>query len=108
MLNALVASLSLYGLLVFVGGLIGFLKAKSRASLISGIGSALLLGIASGLVSSGYVRAGAGLGAFVALALIGRFFPAFMKTKKVMPAGMVVGVGAVVLVLGVIGLVKGT
>ncbi len=106
--TALVASLSLYGLLVFVGGIIGYVKAKSRASLISGIGSAMLLGIASSLVSAGNVRIGAGMGMFIALALIGRFFPAFMKTKKVMPAGMVVALGAVVLVVGVLTLVMGT
>lgn len=106
--TALLASLSLFALLVFVGGIIGYVKAKSRASLISGIGSAMLLGIASSLVSAGSVRAGAGLGAFIALALIGRFFPAFMKTRKVMPAGMVVVLGAVVLVVGILTLVMGT
>ena len=106
--NAFVASLSIYGLLVFIGGVIGYVKAKSRASLISGIGSALILGIASGLVTSGSVRIGAGIGAFVALALIGRFAPAYMKTKKVMPAGMVVGVGVVVLGLAIAELVTGT
>lgn len=99
---ALAASLSLYGLLVFVGGVIGFLKAKSRASLISGIGSAILLGIAGSLVSSGSVRLGAGIGMFIALALIGRFFPAFRKTKKVMPAGLVVAMGAVVIAVSVV------
>lgn len=106
--TALVASLSLFGLLVFVGGIIGFVKAKSRASLISGIGSAILLGIAASLVLSGSVRLGAGMGMFIALALIGRFFPAFMKTKKVMPAGLVVLLGAIVLVVGVLTVVQGT
>jgi uncharacterized membrane protein (UPF0136 family) len=103
--TALIASLSLYGLLVFVGGIIGYVKAKSRASLISGVGSAVLLGIASSLVQSGNIRAGAIMGALIALALIGRFFPAFMKTKKVMPAGMVVALGAVVLVVSILTLV---
>jgi uncharacterized membrane protein (UPF0136 family) len=106
--TALLASLSLFGLLVFVGGIIGYVKAKSRASLISGIGSAILLGIASSLVSSGSLRVGAGLSIFISLALLGRFFPAFMKTKKVMPGGLVVALGAVTLVLGVLTLVKGT
>ncbi len=105
---ALVASLSLYGLLVLVGGVIGYVKAKSRASLVSGIGFGVLLGLASRLVSSGSVRVGAGLGVVLALALLGRFLPAFMKTKKVMPAGLVVALGAVVVVLGAIALVDGT
>ena len=104
--SALIASLSLYAVLVLVGGIIGFYKANSRASLIAGIGFAVLLGVASSLVASGSVRVGAGLGALGALALIGRFLPAFLKTKKVMPAGMVVAIGALVLLLSVFTLVR--
>jgi uncharacterized membrane protein (UPF0136 family) len=109
--TALVASLYVFAALVFVGGLIGFLKAKSKASLISGVGFGMLLTLSSRLVasgSSGDGRFGAGLGVFLALALIARFLPAFLKTKKVMPAGMIATVGAVVVVLGVVGLVSGT
>lgn len=106
MQSALIASLSFYALLVLVGGVIGFRKANSRASLIAGIGFAVLLGVASSLVASGMLRVGAGLGALAALALIGRFLPAFLKSKKLMPAGAVVGLGALVLLLGVLTLVS--
>jgi uncharacterized membrane protein (UPF0136 family) len=102
---ALLASLSLFALLVLVGGIIGFLKANSRASLIAGIVSAALLGVSASLVASGSVRLGAGLGALAALALIGRFLPAFLRTKKVMPAGLVVAMGALTLTLGLVTLV---
>ena len=105
--TALVASLSLYALLVFVGGVIGYVKAKSRPSLVAGLGFSLLLGVASSLVSSGSIRLGAGLGVVLALALVGRFLPAFLKTKKVMPAGLVAALGFVVLVLGALTLVSG-
>lgn len=105
MQSALIASLSLYALLVLVGGVIGFRKANSRASLIAGTVFAVLLGAASSLVASGMPRVGAGLGALAALALIGRFLPAFLKTKKLMPAGAVVALGALVLLLGVLTLV---
>ena len=40
------------------------------------------------------LRVGAGLGLVSSLALIARFLPAFLRTKKVMPAGAVVAVGA--------------
>ena len=105
--SALFASLVCYGFLVLLGGLIGYLKANSRASLIAGIAFASLLGIAAGLVAAGSPRAGAGLGVVSALALIGRFLPAFLRTKKLMPAGLVVAVGALVLVVGVLALVHG-
>ena len=103
--SALLASLSLYAVLVLVGGIIGFVKANSRASLIAGIVSAALLGVAASLVASGAVRLGAGLGALAAIALIARFLPAFSKTKKLMPAGLVVAMGALTLALGVVTLV---
>lgn len=104
MVQAMVGMLSFYGLVAFVGGVIGFVKAKSKASLIAGIVSGLLLGTASGLVSSGFVRLGGGLGAVIAVALIGRFLPAFMKTKKFMPAGLVAMLGMVVVCLCMAGI----
>ena len=103
--SALLVSLSLYAVLVLVGGIIGFVKANSRASLIAGLVSAALLGASAGLVAFGSARWGAGLGGLAALALIGRFLPAFLKTRKVMPAGLVVAVGAITLTIGVVTLV---
>ncbi|MEO8904613.1 MAG: TMEM14 family protein [Polyangiaceae bacterium] len=105
--SALLVSLSLYAMLVLVGGIIGYVKAKSRASLISGIVFGVLLAVAAGLVASGSPRAGAGLGVVLALALLGRFLPAFIKTKKVMPAGLVAVGGVLVALLGVLSLVTG-
>lgn len=102
--SLLVPSLVFYALLVLVGGTIGYVKAKSRASLIAGLAFATLLGIAAYLARSGSLRLGAGLGAISALALIARFLPAFLRTKKVMPAGAVVAVGAWVVVVSTLAL----
>lgn len=106
MLSLLVPSLVFYGFLVLVGGVIGYVKAKSRASLIAGLAFAFLLGVAAYLVRSGSLGIGAGLGAVSALALIARFLPAFLRTKKVMPPGVVVAVGAWVVVVCVLALVR--
>lgn len=103
MVQALIGMLSFYGFVAFVGGAIGFVKAQSKASLVAGIVSGLLLGTASALVSWGFVRLGGGIGAVIAMALIGRFLPAFMKTKKFMPAGLVASLGMVVVCLCVAG-----
>ena len=107
MQSALIASFVLYGFLVLLGGVIGYVKAKSRASLIAGIGFAVLLSVAAALVATGSPRLGAGLGVVSALALIARFLPAFMRTRKIMPAGMVVVIGVWVLVVGLIALANG-
>jgi uncharacterized membrane protein (UPF0136 family) len=90
---ALAAYFSLFGLVALGGGVMGYVKAKSRASLIAGGASGVLLWIASGLLGSGHVVGGAALGGVVSLALVGRFLPAFLKTKKAMPAGLVAALG---------------
>lgn len=107
MQSLLGASLLFYGCLVLVGGAIGFVKAKSRASLIAGIAFAGLLGVAAGLLVTGSPRLGAALGLLGALALIARFLPNFMRTRKVMPAGAVVAVGAWVVLASVFALATG-
>ena len=105
--SLLVALLFSYGALVLVGGVIGYLKAKSRASLIAGIVCSALLDLAAGLVITGSLGWGAGLGVVTALALLGRFLPAFLSTKKLMPAGIVVAFGALVVIVGGVALVQG-
>lgn len=77
----------------------GFVKAKSRPSLIAGVASGALLWASAGLAATGHVVAAGVLGGLVSLALVGRFLPAYLKTKKLMPAGLVaaLGIGGVVL-----------
>lgn len=90
---ALSTYFTVFGLVALGGGVLGFVKAKSRASLIAGLASGTLLFAASGLACTRHVVAGAVLGGVVSLALVGRFLPAFLKTKKVMPAGLVAALG---------------
>ena len=91
--------LFIFGVLTIVGGVIGFVKAGSKASLIAGGISGVLLLVAGWLVASGSVMAGMILGLIVSLLLAGRFLPAFLKTKKPMPAGMMSVLSVVGLVL---------
>jgi uncharacterized membrane protein (UPF0136 family) len=104
--SALFASLVFYALLVLAGGVVGYVKAKSRASLVAGSAFGILLGVAAWLVATGSDRIGAGLAILAALALIGRFLPGFLRTKKVMPAGAVVAAGSLVLLLSVLALIN--
>jgi uncharacterized membrane protein (UPF0136 family) len=77
-----------FGALSIAGGVLGFVKAKSNASLIAGGASGVLLAVAAYLIGAGHVTIGLVIGLIVSLALAGRFIPAFIKTKKPMPAGM--------------------
>lgn len=74
--------------LVLVGGVIGFKKAKSKASLIAGVISAVALDACFGL---GFVNPQASLigGLVVTTALDIVFIMRLIKTKKFMPSGMI-------------------
>jgi uncharacterized membrane protein (UPF0136 family) len=86
-----------FGLFTIVGGLMGYIKAGSTASLVAGSVSGILLLVAAFLLPN-YLVAGLALAAVVSIALAGRFVPAFLNTGKVMPAGII----SVLSVIGVI------
>lgn len=76
-----------FGVATIGGGLMGFLKAKSKASLIAGSISGAAL-IAAGVMARQGSRAGLILGIVVSLALLGRFGVVFAKTRAMVPAGV--------------------
>jgi len=87
-----------YGILAIVGGIIGYVQAKSKASLISGIISGLLL------VTAGVMQLqGQGLGLILAIvvtiALIIVFAIRLAKTRKFIPAGLMTALGVAALVV---------
>ena len=89
-----------YGILAIVGGAIGYKQAQSKASLISGAVSGLLL-ILGGVLRSLGQAWGLGLAAIVTVILVIIFTIRLIKTRKFMPAGLmtVVGVAALVVML---------
>lgn len=70
----------------------GYVKAKSKASLIAGSITGGLLLLAAFLIFRG-ITAGAILGLVVSLLLIGQFGPSLLKKFKVMPNLLVVVLG---------------
>lgn len=88
----------IYGIVSLVGGVIGYLKAGSKVSLISGSISGILILICSYLINQGadwalFVAAG------ITFVLIVVFSFRLRKTGKFMPAGLMVILGVATLVL---------
>ena len=76
-----------FGLLTIAGGAMGYVKAGSTISLVAGAISGILLIVAALLLPSHAVIALV-LGGFISLLLAVQFVPAFVRTGKMMPAGM--------------------
>ena len=97
--------LFVFGVLTIAGGVMGFVKAKSTPSLVAGgIAGALLL-VAGALIGTN-VKAALVLAIVDCLVLEGRFVPAFVKTKKMMPAGMMAALSSIGLVLTILAFVQ--
>ncbi|WZO98816.1 TMEM14 family protein [Isosphaeraceae bacterium EP7] len=91
-------SLAIYGLLLAVGGYIGFRKAGSTASLRAGLIAGVLAFIGAGTVTDNGVL-GLKFGAFVAGAMGIIFAIRLAKTKKFMPSGLLLGLSLVELLI---------
>jgi uncharacterized membrane protein (UPF0136 family) len=84
----------IYIILLVIGGLIGFLKAKSQVSLIMSVAFAAALSLcAAGVVFQPYVAD------LLLTALLVVFGLRLVKTKKFMPAGLMLVITILVLAL---------
>lgn len=77
-----------FGVVTIAGGAVGFAKAKSRASLIAGAVSGLLLLLAAWFTTTG-ARPALLLGLSVSAALASRFGMVLLKSKRFIPAGLI-------------------
>jgi uncharacterized membrane protein (UPF0136 family) len=86
-----------FGAFVVFGGIMGYVKAASKASLIAGsiTGGLLLL---SALLMTKEIVAGKILGIVVSLVLLSQFGPSLMKKFKVMPNLLIVILGLLTVV----------
>jgi uncharacterized membrane protein (UPF0136 family) len=95
----------IFGLLTIVGGVIGYVKAGSTASIVAGAISGIALIIAAFLLP-GNAAVGLIIAGVVSIALAARFIPAFMKTGKIMPAGLMALLSAVGVVMAIVAWIK--
>lgn len=85
-----------YGVLAAVGGVVGYRKVKSKMSLISGLVSGILL-IVSGAIAQSGIMLGYWSAIVVTSLLLVVFSMRLIKTKKFMPAGVMLIAGIVTL-----------
>jgi uncharacterized membrane protein (UPF0136 family) len=86
-----------YGLVALIGGVIGFVKAGSLASLIAGGGSGVLLLVGAALVGK-KPKVGLGIALVVSLLLIGRFASVAIKGGA-SPVALVMIIGGVIVLV---------
>lgn len=94
-----------YGILAMVGGIIGYVQARSQASLISGLISGGLLILGGWLWGTGS-PAGWALAIGVTVALVIVFVRRWQQTRKVMPA-LVMIVAGILALMAMVGALLG-
>jgi uncharacterized membrane protein (UPF0136 family) len=86
-----------FGVLTIVGGVVGYVKAGSVASIIAGSITGVLLLVAAFLLPE-HRAIGLATAFIISLLLAAQFVPKFIRTGKVMPAGMM----SILSVIGII------
>lgn len=97
-MNGAILAAIAYGVLAIVGGTIGYRQAKSQVSLISGIVSGILLFL-GGILQLWGQTWGLWLTTIVTTILMVVFATRLIKTRKLMPAGLMLISGTIALVI---------
>ena len=88
----------IYGVIMILGGIMGFVKVGSKASLISGVGMGLAL-LASGFGVSHGNRDSLVAALVIAALLVVIFAIRYAKTRRFMPGGMLAVLSLVAVVV---------
>jgi uncharacterized membrane protein (UPF0136 family) len=94
-----------FGALTIVGGIVGYLKAGSVASIIAGSITGVLLLIAAFLLPE-HRTIGLATALIVSLLLAAQFVPKFLRTGRAMPAGMMSILSAIGIIAVIVAWVK--
>jgi len=105
MLNIARIFFFVYAAFTALGGLMGFIKANSKPSLIAGLISGLLLALSGWLIPT-KTTAGCVMGVVVSLLLLGKFLPAYLKKGQAMPAIPMIILSAAGIAFAIAGLVR--
>jgi len=94
-----------FGALTIVGGIVGYLKAGSVASIIAGSITGVLLLVAA-FVLPEHRMVGLATALIVSLLLAAQFIPRFLQTGRVMPAGIMSVLSAIGVIVVIVAWVK--
>ena len=94
-----------FGALTIVGGIVGYLKAGSVASIIAGSITGVLLLVAAFLLPE-HRTIGLATALIVSLLLAAQFVPKFLRTGRVMPAGMMSILSAIGIIAVIVAWIK--
>ncbi len=101
---------AIFGAVSIILGMVGFVRAKSRASLIAGTLSGLALLGTAFVITKHYkiepelIQRGYLMGLVFSALLLGRFLPGFLKSKKFYPAGIMAILSIGGIIAGILGL----
>jgi uncharacterized membrane protein (UPF0136 family) len=94
-----------FGALTIVGGIVGYLKAGSVASIVAGSITGVLLLVAAFLLPE-HRTIGLATALIVSLLLAAQFIPKFLRTGRIMPAGMMSILSAIGIIAVIVAWVK--
>jgi uncharacterized membrane protein (UPF0136 family) len=94
-----------FGALTIIGGIVGYLKAGSVASIIAGSITGVLLLVAAFLLPE-HRTVGLATALIVSLLLAAQFAPKFLRSGRVMPAGMMSILSVIGIIAAIVAWVK--
>jgi uncharacterized membrane protein (UPF0136 family) len=94
-----------FGVLTIVGGIIGYVKAGSVASIIAGSITGVLLLVAAFLLPE-HRLVGLATALIVSLLLAAQFIPKLLRTGRVMPAGIMSLLSVIGIIVAIVAWVK--
>ncbi len=94
-----------FGLLTIAGGIVGYVKAGSAASIIAGSITGVLLLVAAFLLPE-HRAVGLATAFIISLLLAAQFIPKFLRTGSVMPAGTMSILSVIGIIAALVGWIK--
>jgi uncharacterized membrane protein (UPF0136 family) len=94
-----------FGILTIAGGIVGYVKAGSVVSVIAGAITGVLLLIAAFLLPE-HRAIGLATALVVSLLLAAQFVPKFLRTGRIMPAGVMSVLAAIGIIAAIVAWIK--